>query len=93
MMRKRLFRLLYYVIIIFYTYNTSLAVNKCNEYKKRSIAEAWLADKGTYPLIAIIPFTIIFGIGSGLYIMATTPDARIFKFSRKKLLRGDSKII
>ena len=64
-----------------------------NKFKKKTISETWLADTGTYPLIAVIPFTIIFGLGSGFYIMATTPDARIFKSSRKKFLRGDIKTI
>ena len=37
----------------------------------------------------IIGFSVVFSLGSGLYIMSSNPDARVSKSSRKQLFRGE----
>ena len=44
-----------------------------------------------YPVMGVIAFAICFSAGTGFYFMATMPDARISKGSRKEIFRGEFK--
>jgi hypothetical protein len=39
--------------------------------------------------MSVIVFAIFFSTGTGLYIMSTSPDARLSKGSRKSVFRGE----
>lgn len=41
--------------------------------------------------MSVIAFAVVFALGSGTYIMATHPDSRVSKTSRKSLFRGEIK--
>ena len=41
--------------------------------------------------MGVIAFAIAFSAGTGFYFMATMPDARISKSSRRELFRGELK--
>mmetsp|Transcript_10207 Transcript_10207/g.9895 ORF Transcript_10207/g.9895 Transcript_10207/m.9895 type:complete len:107 (-) Transcript_10207:253-573(-) len=54
-----------------------------------TLREAWLSDQGAWPIISILIGSVIFVAGSGIYITASSPDARLRKSDRKSIFRGD----
>jgi hypothetical protein len=60
-------------------------------YKEKSVYETWCSDVGAYPVMSVIAFAVVFSLGTGVYFMATMPDARISKASRKTFFRGELK--
>ena len=53
-----------------------------------SVAAVWLGDVAAYPLIAVMSFASAMSIAFAAHMIATDPDARIAKGSRKKFYRG-----
>lgn len=64
---------------------------KSKVYREKTFSEIWLSDVGAYPVMSVICFAVLFSTGTGLYFMATMPDARVSKSSRKSFFRGELK--
>jgi hypothetical protein len=60
-------------------------------FKPKTFKEAWLSDSGAYPVMSVIAFAGVFGVVWGIWTIATHPDARISKSSRKSIFRGELK--
>mmetsp|Transcript_15311 Transcript_15311/g.13848 ORF Transcript_15311/g.13848 Transcript_15311/m.13848 type:complete len:94 (-) Transcript_15311:51-332(-) len=65
--------------------------SKSGVFKPKTTSEIWLGDSGAYPVMFVIGFAVVFSLGTGIWFMATSPDARISKYSRKTLFRGELK--
>ena len=64
---------------------------KSKVYREKTFYETWCTDVGAWPVMSVIAFAIFFSSGTGLYMVATSPDARVSKSSRKAIFRGELK--
>ena len=62
---------------------------RSNVYKEKTFKEAWCSDTGAYPVMAVIGFAVVFCTTVGVGITVMHPDARVGKYNRKSIFRGD----
>lgn len=58
-------------------------------YKPKTFKEAWLSDKGAWPVMTVIAGACVFCFCTGMWFLTTHPDNRLSKVNRKSIFRGE----
>lgn len=60
-------------------------------HREKTFMQIWCSDTGAYPVMGVMAFAGLFSATVMAYFLATHPDSRISKSSRKSLFRGELK--